>query len=145
MFYVRNQFLLKFKRKEKEHFESFSALCEKKTHTLQENILHILCSVIRNVSYLHSPFKTKRKKILTFNKEKRFRQMFTIDLEPNILLMTLLSLPLSLPPSSPGPTGGEWISSEDQKPGPGGFWDVPVRGREQTRHHLLHSGAPSPR
>lgn len=33
-----------------------------------------------------------------------------------------------LPPSSPGPIGGERVSSEDQKPGPGGFWDVPVRG-----------------
>lgn len=44
MFCVRNQLLLKFKWKEKEHFESFSALCEKKTHALQENILHILLS-----------------------------------------------------------------------------------------------------
>lgn len=36
MFCVTNQFLLKFKRKEMEHFESFSALCEKNTHSARK-------------------------------------------------------------------------------------------------------------
>lgn len=30
--------------------------------------------------------------------------------------------------TSSGPGGGERLPSEDQQPGPGGFWDVPVCG-----------------
>ena len=40
-----------------------------------------------------------------------------------------------------GQSSGEQRQTEDQQPGPGGFWDVSVCGGEQAWHHLFQRRA----
>lgn len=67
----------------------------------------LICSIDLEFHLSWSPFK------LTIQAEK--------NLEIEIFFWPNLK-------TSSGPGGGERLPSEDQQPGPGGFWDVPVCG-----------------